>query len=161
MIHLSSSPADPAPPASGGRSVSAGGGVRRRTRDRHGRGVRGPLLAPALPGWRTRADRFDDAVLAGVDRLERLGWGQAIAGVEFAVEDVPPPGTEAVVRLARHDPPDRRAGTPHRIVLHRRPVEDRCEDATDLEEILRALLAEQVGDVLGLPPEEIDPGAAV
>ena len=33
---------------------------RKRRRDRHGRGLRGPLLPPTLPGWRTRAERFDE-----------------------------------------------------------------------------------------------------
>lgn len=141
------------------------GSPRRRTRDRHGRGVRGPLLAPVLPAWRTRADKFDDAVLAAVERLERLGWAQRIAGVEFAVEDVPPPTSapeeRGTVLLARHVAADRRAGTSDRVVLYRRPIEDRCEDAVERDELVRSLLAEQVGHLLGLAPEEIDPGAGV
>ena len=33
-----------------------------RRRDRHGRGLRGPLIAPTLPAWRTRSEKFDDLV---------------------------------------------------------------------------------------------------
>lgn len=139
------------------------GGARRRRRDRHGRGVRGPLLPPSLPGRRTRADRFDDLVLACVERLERRGLADRIAGVEFAVEDVPPsdppPWERRGVLLARHFPSDRRAGTADRIVVYRRPVLDRCESPVELSETVRGILAEQVGHLLGMPPEDVDPGA--
>src|SRR5699024_12822254 len=63
--------------------------ARRRRRDRHGRGLRGPRLPPTLPGWRTRAEQFDELVLAVVERLERQ-VGAELDGVEFAVEAVPP-----------------------------------------------------------------------
>ncbi|MDT5014549.1 MAG: hypothetical protein QOD39_709, partial [Mycobacterium sp.] len=32
-------------------------------RSRRGRDMRGPLLPPTVPGWRSRAERFDMAVL--------------------------------------------------------------------------------------------------
>ena len=59
---------------------------RKRRRDRHGRGSRGPLLPPTLPGWRTRAERFDELMLSAVQRLERH-VGPELDGVEFAVID--------------------------------------------------------------------------
>ncbi|MGP4021764.1 metallopeptidase family protein [Actinomadura sp. 3N407] len=61
-------------------------GVRRR--DRHGRGVRGPLTPPQAPVSRTRAERFDDLV---DDEVRRLGlrWGRELARVRFTVEEVP------------------------------------------------------------------------
>lgn len=136
--------------------------VRRRRRDRHGRGPRGPLMPPALPAWRTRADVFDDLVLAGVERLERR-WADRIAGTEFAVEEVPPsdppPWERRGIILARHFAADRRAGLPDRIVLYRRPIEDRCGSRTDLAETVRRVLAEQVGHLLNLAPEDVDPEA--
>ena len=59
-----------------------------RRRDRHGRGLRGPLLPPILPAWRTRAERFDEFVTSAADDLAR-NWPQ-IARIQFAVEEVPP-----------------------------------------------------------------------
>ena len=59
-----------------------------RRRDRHGRGLRGPLLPPILPAWRTRAERFDELVTSAADDLAR-DWPQ-IARIQFAVEEVPP-----------------------------------------------------------------------
>ena len=41
-----------------------------RRRDRHGRGLRGPLLPPILPAWRTRAERFDELVTSAADEGE-------------------------------------------------------------------------------------------
>src|SRR6185312_3591107 len=58
-------------------------------RDRHGRGLRGPLLPAALPGARTRSELFDDLVLDAVEHLEHR-WSDQLRNVEFAVEDVPP-----------------------------------------------------------------------
>lgn len=68
-----------------------------RRRDRHGRGVRGPLLSRTVqlsgqdvrvPAAQTRGERFDDLVLDAVEELEQR-WAAELQGVEFAVEDVP------------------------------------------------------------------------
>src|SRR3954452_20000315 len=72
--------------------------TRSRRRDRHGRGLRGPLLPRELPAYRTRRDRFDDRVLDAVERLGGRGAAELEEGggasqpedVEFAVEDIPP-----------------------------------------------------------------------
>jgi predicted Zn-dependent protease with MMP-like domain len=84
-----------------------------RRRDRHGRGLRGVLAPPGVPLRRTRAERFDDLVLQAVARLEAR-WEAQLAGVEFGVEEIPPPdvltGTgPGPVPLARLDPGSQRA----------------------------------------------------
>ena len=61
---------------------------RRPRRDRHGRGLRGRLVPADVPLARSRAEQFDDLVLDAVEDLERR-WERELAGVEFAVEDVP------------------------------------------------------------------------
>lgn len=131
-----------------------------RRRDRRGRGLRGPLLPAGLPGARTRAERFDDEVLAAVERLERR-WGKALEGVEFGVEDVPPsapaPWEEGNVPLGRYFPADAMAGLSHRVVLYRRPIETRAEDLRDLRDLVRDVVVEQVAHLLSREPEEIDP----
>src|ERR1700744_3552354 len=59
-----------------------------RRRDRHGRGLRGRLVPPGVPLYRTRSQQFDDMVLDAVARLESR-WEAELAGVEFAVQEVP------------------------------------------------------------------------
>lgn len=82
--------------------------ARIRRRDRHGRGLRGILVPPDVPIYRTRAERFDDLVLQAVSRLEPQ-WEAHLSGIEFAVEEIPPADTPATpprgpVPLSRLDP---------------------------------------------------------
>lgn len=130
-----------------------------RRRDRRGRGLRGPLLPPSLPAHRSRAERFDDLVLAAVERLERR-WSRQLEGTEFAVEEVPPsapaPWEHGGVPLGRYFPAD--SGLPARIVVYRRPLETRAVDEGDLADLVRDVLVEQVAHLLARPPEDVDPG---
>ncbi len=132
---------------------------RARSRDRHGRGVRGPLAWPAVPAMVTRRQRFDDLVLDAADRM-RPFLGNRYAGVEFAVEDVPPQDpapwedqAAALGRLLRAT-----ANRQHRVVVYRRPIEARAQDDEDLADIVREVVTEQVAALLGVPPQELDPG---
>ncbi|MFC6931712.1 metallopeptidase family protein [Actinomadura yumaensis] len=129
-------------------------GVRRR--DRHGRGLRGPLTPPQAPVSRTRAERFDDLVH---DEVRRLGqrWGRELAQVEFAVEEVPDvePWTGGPVPLGLTLPGE--SGGPVRIVIYRRPVEARATGDREVGRLVRDLLVEEVADLLGLSPESVDP----
>lgn len=131
---------------------------RPRRRDRRGRGLRGPLLPTGAPAARTRAERFDDVVLDAVERLERR-WRDELADIEFAVEDVPPaepsPWEHGEVPLGRFFPAER--GLPPRVVVYRRPVETRSDDA-DLASLVHEVVVEQVASALGLEPEKVDPG---
>jgi predicted Zn-dependent protease with MMP-like domain len=129
-------------------------GVRRR--DRHGRGLRGPLAPPQAPFSRSRAERFDDLV---ADEVRRLGqrWRRELARVEFAVEEVPEvePWFDGPVPLARTRPGE--AGRPVRIVVFRRPVEARGGGERETAHIVRDALVEEVANLLGLSPESVDP----
>jgi predicted Zn-dependent protease with MMP-like domain len=131
---------------------------RGRRRDRHGRGVRGPLVPPNLPAWRTRAEIFDDHVLDAVERLERR-WATQLDGVEFAVEDVPPsdpaPWEHGEVPLGRFFPAQ--GALAPRVVVYRRPVETRAPDPRDVSALVHEVVVEQVAHLLDLPPEEVDP----
>ncbi len=143
-------------PAPWGRPSSPARG----RRDRHGRGLRGPLLPPVLPGWQTRAERFDAMVTRAADDLARY-W-PAVEEIQFAVEEVPPsdpaPWEQGVV-LGRGFAAEPRAGLPARIVVYRRPVASRAEDDEELAEMARRVVVEQVALLLGRRPEEIDPQA--
>lgn len=130
-----------------------------RRRDRHGRGLRGPLLPPGLPAWRTRAERFDAMVIEAAAALTRRN--PQVSEMQFAVEEVPPsdpaPWEHGVV-LGRGFAAEPRAGLPARIVLYRRPITSRAADDAELAELVRRVVLEQVALMLGRRPEEIDPG---
>jgi predicted Zn-dependent protease with MMP-like domain len=121
--------------------------------------MRGPLAPAEAPISRTRAERFDELVRDEAHRLEER-WSRQLAGVEFAVEEVPsvePQGFDAdMVPLSRLVPAAN--GRPPRIVIYRRPVEARGgDDERDRARLVRDVVVEQVADLLGLAPESIDP----
>ena len=150
---------------------------RRRRRDRHGRGLRGPLVPPVVtvgrvsakvPASQTRGERFDDLVLDAVEHLEQR-WGTELEEVEFAVEDVPP-----VVAIGAYDADvvfDETAGggvplgrllpgapgQPPRVVVYRRPLEARAVDRLDLADLVHEVVVDQVARLLAVDPDEIDP----
>ncbi len=137
---------------------------RRPRRDRHGRGLRGRLVPASLPLARTRAEIFDDLVLDTVETLE-LRYARELAGVEFAVEEVPPDlnvydtdvledGDVPLARLLPGRPG--RADIPPRIVLYRRPLEFRAVDRDDLADLVHDVIVEQVANLLGLDPDDIE-----
>ena len=144
----------------------------RSRRDRHGRGLRGRLVPPEVPLTRTRGEQFDDLVLDAVEELEHR-WERELAGVEFAVEDVPwvehtdpdevVPDADVLddgsVPLARLLPAHRENGrdVAARIVIYRRPLELRAHDRDDLADLVRDVVVDQVAVLLGRDPEEIDP----
>ena len=125
-----------------------------------------------MPLARSRAEQFDDLVLDAVEDLERR-WERELAGVEFAVEDVPwvehTRPDEVVldsdvlddggVPLARVLPARREQGQelPPRVVVYRRPLELRANDRDDLADLVRDVVVDQVATLLGRDPEEIDP----
>jgi hypothetical protein len=129
-----------------------------RRRDRHDRGLRGPLAPATSPATVPRADRFGDLVVAAVDRLEPR-WGPRLAAVDVEIVDVPDvPDTGAApaeVPLAGHRrAPGSRIAT---IVVYRRPVELRAPDHLTRVDLVRDLVAEQLADLLGVTPSELDP----
>lgn len=134
--------------------------VPRRTRDRHGRGMRGPGVLPRTagrPAGPTSRAVFDRLVLEAAQLLEER-WHEHLGLVEYAVEDTPlvPDdwGDEAVPLSSLV----RGSGTrPTRIVIFRRPVEHRAESRTELRALVLTLLVEQVAELLGLPSEDVDP----
>lgn len=145
-----------------------GSASRGPARDRRGRGLRGELAPRAVPRQRTRGEQFDDLVLDAVEELEGR-WAAELAGVEFAVEDVPavPAGAstefdpEVIVdrgvplgRLLRTGIPGAPAPT---IVVYRRPVEARARDGEDRADLIFMVVAELVAELLGRDVDEIDP----
>lgn len=114
----------------------------------------GGLQAPRRPSTR---ERFDAIVLSVVTAVDAR-WHDRLGLVEFAVEDTPlmPDGWQQdrvpLSSLVRGS-----GATPTRLVLFRRPMEHRCEDRTDLEAMVFAVVVEQVAELLGMDADDIDP----
>jgi hypothetical protein len=127
-----------------------------RRRDRHGRGLRGPLAPPTSPATVPRADAFGDLVVTAVDRLEPR-WGPRLAAVDVEIREAPDVGPEVVeVPLAAHRAPRGQRPTAV-LVVYRRPVELRAPDHLSRIDLVRDLVAEQLAELLGISPSELDP----
>ncbi|MFF3291863.1 metallopeptidase family protein [Streptomyces sp. NPDC003023] len=125
---------------------------RPRRRDRHGRGMRGPVAPPQVPLAASRAETFRDLVQDSVERLERH-WPQ-LAEVDFLVLDVPASPDESVpLGSAVQATKDR----PARIMVYRRPVEIRTKNRDERALLVHEVVVEQVAELLGLAPESVDP----
>ena len=122
--------------------------------------MRGPGVVPREPGTPelpTGRERFDDLALSIVTSVDRR-WQDRLGLVEYAVEDtpqIPDDWTSPTVPLSSLV---RGSGTtPTRLVLFRRPIEARAETPGDLDALVLTVLVEQVSELLGRSPEEIDP----
>ncbi|MET9257803.1 metallopeptidase family protein [Streptomyces sp. NPDC048182] len=130
-----------------------------RRRDRHGRGMRGPVAPPQVPLAASRGEVFADLVQDSVERLERR-WPQ-LAEVDFLVLEVPrlDAGADAwsdeAVPLGGTVPA--RDGRPGRVVVYRRPVEIRTKGRDERAALVHEVVVEQVAELLGLTPETVDP----
>ena len=137
--------------------------------------MRGRLVPPVarigdrevrVPLSHTRSERFDELVRDVIAALEER-FADRLAGVEFAVEDVPQVGLADEVGVVA----DETAGGPvplgrllaagqqgpARVVVYRRPLEARAANRTELSELVREVVVEQVAGLLGMDPDEVDP----
>ena len=138
--------------------------VRRgRARERRGRAMRGPLVLPGphtpdgLPLTRSPVAEFDAVVAEMVTRLEAR-WGEELEPVEFGVEEAPwvdddwhpdavPLGTQVRAEGSK----------PSRVVVYRLPMRRRALGRHHLRALVLDVLVDQVAELLGRRPEEIDP----
>ena len=141
-------------------------------RNRRNRGPRGPLLPPGIPRHRTASQRFDAAV---VDAYTPLldAYPEQLRNLDIAVDTVPrmrlrPDMTvfpeeiaaDGPVPLGRVIPAGVDAtGRPTRarIVIFRKPVEQRCSGIDERTELLRRILTRLVAAHLNMDPADIDP----
>ena len=107
----------------------------------------------------SRRQQFDDLVLDSAARLEGR-VGPRLSEVEFAVEDVPStdpaPWEHEGVPLGRAFPSPGRQ-QPARIVIYRRPIENRAQDQRELTAVVQDVVVEQVAALFGLNPGDLDP----
>jgi len=139
-----------------------------RRRDRHQRGLRGPLALPnALSGRAarparpaTKADFFTETVQEAVERVARQ-CPDAVVGVTFGIEDVPYLPTawsgDQVPLAAAID-----ADVDHlsQVVAYRRPLEHRATSRQGLRILVYRTLVEQLSALTGRSVSEIDPEGA-
>ncbi|MFF1694446.1 metallopeptidase family protein [Streptomyces sp. NPDC058257] len=140
---------------------------RPRRRDRHGRGMRGPVAPPQVPLSASRAEVFTDLVQDSVERLERR-WPQ-LSEVDFLVLEVPTLGPGAGSGRASGDDDwsddvvplggivEASDERPARVVIYRRPVEIRTKGREERAALVHEVVVEQVAELLGLSPESVDP----
>ena len=117
----------------------------------------GPLSPRGVPRTLSPGEAFDSLVLDVVHELEER-WHAELGLVEFAVEETPmvpddwAADTVPLATLVRGT-----STTPTRLVLFRRPIELRAETRADLSAMVLTVLVEQVSELLGRAPEDIDP----
>ncbi|WP_341729185.1 metallopeptidase family protein [Brooklawnia sp.] len=135
-------------------------------RDRHGRGVRGPLCLPnpltgapvRLPGHVSAAEFFIQAITASIQRLMQT-CPDALAGVDVGVEDVPSSTFDWALldRVPLAAAIDATTTRPARIVLFRRPLERRASDRDDLRDLVHITLVEQLSALTARSMHDLDP----
>lgn len=133
-----------------------------KRRDRHARGLRGPLVAPGAtrpmrrgPAQLTRSEAFTQAVQDAVTRVGRT-CPEALAGVDIGIEEVPRAAVgEDRVPLA--SAVDAAGGFPARVVIYRRPLEHRSATRRGLRILVHRTLVEQLSALTGRSVADIDP----
>lgn len=95
------------------------------------------------------------------EELEKK-WADELRLVEFAVEETPllpptqPRDWTAAVTVPLASVVPGRDGR-RRVVVFRRPIELRVDGSAELGALVFAVVVEQVAELLGRSPEEIDP----
>jgi len=128
---------------------------------------------PDLPRHRSRAEKFDAAVLdVYADVLDR--FSDQLSGLDIAVDMIPRMRMDASIsqwsdevaadgpvplgRLVPVGVDDEGTPTRPRLIVFRRPVEERSADRAELEQWLRFVIASLVATYLNVTPELVDPG---
>lgn len=150
--------ADPDASAAPGVKTTGRSFLRRR-RNRHGRGLRGEVMLPTHPGYRTRGDRFDDLVLDSAQRLHDI-WGKTLDGVRFGVDEIPPDLEQLAAKgstapMGAYTPAA--GGEGPMITVYRRVVENACSSAEELQDLVHDVVVEHTAEMLGVAPETLDP----
>lgn len=136
-----------------------------RRRERHGRGLRGPLAAPnpitgaPLPlRQRPRGSEFfAECVRASVARTAQA-CPRALVGIDIGFEEVPSnlsAWQSARVPLAAAVPAQ--PGRHGQVVLFRRPLEHRASSRAELRRLVHRALIEQLSALTRIGVDELDP----
>ena len=131
-------------------------------RDRHMRGMRGPLASPSAygpamrrPGIANRAEAFVDAVSEAIARVN-VSCPEALVGIDIGIEDVPSAHTSGG-RVPLAAATEASTVFPARIVIYRRPLEHRAATRRGLRILVHRTLVEQLAALTGRSVNDIDP----
>lgn len=136
----------------------------RRHRDRHDRGLRGPLALPNRMGPMAKIRRtesreafFTAAVTESLARISKH-CPAALDGVNIGVEEVPHlafdwTGNHVPLAAAVERTPE----SPAQVVVYRRPLEHRAASRRGLKILIHRTIVEQLAAVTNLEVETIDP----
>ncbi|WP_203567339.1 metallopeptidase family protein [Aestuariimicrobium ganziense] len=135
-----------------------------RHRDRHGRGMRGPLAAPnphtgrqvALRWPLSRAEWFVDCLEAAIDRVN-LAAPEVLGNITIAMEEVPTAMRHEDDRVPLASAIEASGQRGARIVLYRRPLEHRSTSRRGLRRLVHRTLVEQVAALTGRSILDLDP----
>ncbi len=135
-----------------------------KRRDRHQRGMRGPLAPMSTSvGQSLRRQRpigpAEFFVQCVGDALARIteACPEALEGVEVGMEDVPDVSGHWSNRVPLAAAQESVPGSPARIVVYRRPVEHRATTRRSLRLLVHSTLVEQVSALTSIPIERLDP----
>lgn len=128
----------------------------KRTRDRRGRGRRGPSVSSPDGRLIQRGEprvRFDQLVLREVMELDAR-WQDSLGLVEYAVEETPQVSLYVPVVL-RSELHRGGADTPARIVLYRRPIEAAAANRVEAARLIREEVATHLAQLLDVPTSTV------
>lgn len=133
-----------------------------RRRDRHGRGLRGPLALPnpltgrPCPiGRPSRTDYFNDCVTAAMAEIAEFNAG-ALRGVLVGVEDVPHFNTNwSGDRVPMSAALETERGQRAQLVVYERPHEHRAGSRSQLRRMVHKTIVEQLSAMTGIPVDEL------
>ncbi|WP_180339674.1 metallopeptidase family protein [Corynebacterium tapiri] len=144
----------------------------RTSRDRRGRGIRGPLLPQSVPRFRTRSELFDVRVLQAYAPIHRR-FADQLANLDIAVDVIPrmrlsadstvlpddiaadgpvPLGRVLPAGVDAHGRPTRA-----RMVVFRQPIQQRCTTPAEELELLTWVITALTATHMNLDPRDIDP----
>jgi hypothetical protein len=140
-----------------------------KSRERHARGVRGPLALPnpytrrkaPLRNEPTRPEFFSLCVQNAVQRVIST-CPDALTGVDVGIDEVPTASAMWEGLLMHGAVPmaaavDAQPGKRARVVIYRRPLEHRSLNRYDLNELVHHTLVEQLSVLTGRSVEDLDP----
>ncbi len=136
-----------------------------KSRDRHARGLRGPMALPnPLTGGPVRIRRrprpgefFVTCVGEAVTRIGRQCPG-VLESVEIGIEDVPTlEGAWSRDRVPLAAALEATADRPSQVIIYRRPLEHRAASRKGLRILVYRTIVEQLSALTGMPVSEIDP----
>ena len=138
-------------------------------RDRHGRGLRGPLaqrnrlidqpaplrLVPLRPQY------FLNCVNESLSRIEQR-CPEAVRGIDICIEPVPSLAATQRGMIDHDEVPlagaiETPLNKPMRVILYERPIERRALDRADLAVLVHHTLVEQLASATGHSTLELDP----